>query len=573
MANKSKASDKNINRQLDERLLELAALFEISRSLTSSLNIRAVLGNILRIPMGHFLISRGLVMLRQGNSSDYSVAEVKGMPRNILGKTLRLDSFLAQTVLLEEKQTKGPLAFFSDLSLGLIIPLCASQTCIGLVAYGDKITGIPFTQSEVEFLDSISNIAATAVSNSLNVEEIQKVNRTLDQKLQQLNTIFDINQELNTTLDRGMMVSLLAYAVMGELLVNRCAVYLLEKNSMLLVLNKGGCSLPDEDNSLSGISTPLLLEETQSYSGYREAGLSLFVPLKLQDDIKGILALGPKISGEKFEALDLEFLTILGNQAITSIENTRLFEAALEMQRMEEELNLARNIQKGLLPSILPEWKGYQIAAINLSSREVGGDYYDVIHLEGDHWGIAIADVSGKGAGAAMLMSNLQAGLRALLPGTIGLAEMVHRVNLLIHHNTSIDKFITFFYGELDTRSGIFQYCNAGHNPPFLVSRQGKVKELTEGGLILGMMPESQYETGRITIRAGDRLVFYTDGITEAMDEKYEEFGEERVKNIVSANPQLDAEGLLETISTEVQAHAEGLSQQDDITMIVIRKI
>jgi len=565
-------SHENISKQLDERLLELSSLFEISRSLTASLSIRSVLENILRIPMGHMLISRGLVMLNHGKEDKFILEEIKGLPRNLLGRTLTVNKMISRSMLISEIEHKYEWAvFFKEFQIELIIPLIASQGTVGVIGFGVKIGGLPYSEAEIEFLDSLSNIAATSVSNSLNVEEIQTINRNLDRKVQQLNTIFDISRELNMTLDTGKISRLLTFAVMGELLVNKCTVYVRHEKEMRVLVTKGGSDVPQNSHQLCGITEPVILKDGSQFSNFKDAGLAVLVPMQVQDILRGVLAVGPKISNLDFSEDDLEFLKTLGNQAMTSIENARLFQETLEKQVMEEELNLARTLQKGLLPDKLPDLTGYELAAINISSRQVGGDLYDVIPVSDDVWGIAIADVSGKGAGAALLMANLQASLRALAGSSLELSAMVGRINNLIFQNTPLDKFITFFYGELNIKTGQFKYCNAGHNPPYLVKSNGNIEELMAGGLILGMMQDVSFETGQVTISSGDRIVMFTDGITEAMDEDDEEFGEEKVCELIVKDPDFTAQELLDTIVRAVKDFSGSASQSDDITMVVLK--
>ncbi len=560
------------SRQLDEQLLELSALFEISRSLTSTLSIRSILENILRITMGHMLITRGVVLLEKGSTGEFVLEELKGLSRNLLGKTLHIDDPPTRSLFVKEITGDSDwIVFFKEFGIELLLPLISSRGTIGIVGVGEKIGGKAFEEREVEFLDSLSNIAATSVTNGLMVEEIQQVNRNLDRKIQQLNTIFDIGRELNMTLDQKKIGSLMSFAVMGELLVNKCAIFTKEASGMKSLVAKGVDPLLEGTSELIEIAEPQLLDKTTRFQTYKGLGFAALIPMRLQDETKGILAIGPKISGAEFDADDLEFLTTLGNQAMTSLENARLFEETLEKQRMEEELNLATNIQQGLLPSELPQLKSYEIAAMNIPSRQVGGDYFDVISISEDLYGIAIADVSGKGAGAALLMANLQASLQALALGEVAIGDMVSRINNLIYRNTALDKFITFFYAQLDIQKNIFTYCNAGHNPPYKVGRDGSIEELIQGGIILGMMPDMVFETGHVTLEPGDRIVMFTDGITEAMDVAEEEFGEERVQMTIKDWPDLSAQDLMEKISSEVNQFSDGTPQADDITMVVLK--
>jgi len=558
--------------QLDQRLLELTALFEISQSLTSSLSIRSILENILRIPMGHMLISKGVVLLKKPEEDIFIIEEIRGLSRNLIGKTLDINQPPERSMFLHEIIEKDKWQdFFQEFGITLLLPLISSQGVIGVVGFGDKIGAKRYEEREVEFLNSLSNIAASAVSNGVMVEEIQKVNRDLDRKIQQLNTIFDISRELNTTLDREKIGSLLSFAVMGELLVNRCIVYVKEDHHLEVLVSKGVPSEISAPPELSEISEPFILEDTSRFESLKKIGIAMLVPMRLQDENKGLLAIGSKISGLEFNEADQEFLKTLGNQAMTSLENARLFEETLEKQRLEEELNLARSIQEGLLPSQLPELKGFQIIAQNISSRQVGGDYFDVIPITDHTFAIAIADVSGKGAGAALLMSNLQASLHALVHSELPIVNMMIRINDMIFQNTAMDKFITFFYCVLDIQNGRITYCNAGHNPPYQRDQEGKIHELMKGGIILGMMENMPYEVESCVLKPGERIVFYTDGITEAMNEKEEEFGEERLKNLIFLYPDLSAQEFMEKVNEEIDEFCGNAPQADDITMIVLQ--
>jgi sigma-B regulation protein RsbU (phosphoserine phosphatase) len=560
------------SQELDKRLLELTALFEISRSLTATIHLNTILENILRIPMGHMLISRGMVLLKKGLNNTYSVEEIKGFPRQLLGKCIEVDNPPIHAVSIGEIDDSGPWkAFFLEFEINLILPLSSSRGVIGLIGFGPKLSGEPYEENEVEFLNSLSNIAATTVVNGLMVDEIQTVNRQLDRKIQQLNTIFDINREFNTTLDREKIASLLSFAVMGELLVNKCAVFV-EKGGNMAVLVSKGAELTGGNGDLSRLAEPLFLDDTPKFSDFQAKGIALLVPMRLQDETKGILAVGSKISGGEFQANELEFLTTLGNQAMASLENARLFEEMLEKQRMEEELNLARSIQQTMLPSTLPDYKNVDMAAINISSREVGGDYYDVFSISDTVFGVAIGDVAGKGAGAALLMSNLQASLQALVSTDLSIEEVLCRVNQLIYRNTGLDKFITFFYGELDTVSWDFTYCNAGHNPPMKLNRKGELQELNVGGIVLGMMEQVQFETATVHLDPGDSVLLYTDGITEAMNEKEEEFSESGVLECLREASTKPAAAVIELIISRAKTFSGSEIRSDDMTMVFFRR-
>ncbi|MFQ6112523.1 MAG: PP2C family protein-serine/threonine phosphatase [bacterium] len=186
-------------------------------------------------------------------------------------------------------------------------------------------------------------------------------------------------------------------------------------------------------------------------------------------------------------------------------------------------------------------------------------------------YGFCIADVSGKGAPASLLMSNLQASLHALVHTGLEISEMTGTINNLIYQNTGLDKFITYFYAVLNLQEKTFTYVNAGHNPPYVFHKDGSFQTLEEGGLILGMMPNMAYEKGTVTLKSGDCLVMFTDGVSEAMNANGEEFDEKRIEACVLDNFNLSAEDVLQKIVSSVKHFAEGRPQADDITLLLIK--
>jgi phosphoserine phosphatase RsbU/P len=557
---------------LDQRLLEQAALFEMCHTITSSLSLGSIVENMLRIPMGHFLVSRGIVLLKDAGGSDFRVEGLRGIGLDIFHKTLRLSDPPGRTVLMRSHAGEEEWAvFFRGFGIEIVLPLVTSRGVIGLLGFGERIGGKTFGPREVEFLDSLSGIAATAVANGLLVDEIRSVNQQLDRKVQQLHTIFDIGRELNVTLDLQKIGHILSFAIMGELLVNRCIVLAEDAGRIRTLVSKGGVAPPPADPAWLRLSKPETPADDGFFPEWKRAGIAALIPMRIHDETKGLFALGPKLSGEPFSEADLEFLYTLGHQAMSSLENARLFREALDKQRMEEELRFAQSIQRDLLPKSMPPVTGVDIAAVNVPSREIGGDYYDVLQPSETRVGFAIADVSGKGAGAALLMANLQASLRALAETDPPLNDLVFRINNLIHRNTALDKFITFFYGVLDTARREFVFCNAGHNPPLRVSADGEVTPLEKGGVILGMMANISYETGTVTVERGDRIVFYTDGISEAVNPGNEEYGTDRIIEAMRSKPGVSAAGLLDELMADVEGFRGAAEQNDDMTLMVVR--
>ncbi len=570
-----------VSRKLDEKLMELQSLFEVSQTLNSSLNLKSILDNMLLTPMGKMMITRGIVFLFS-DEEHLKVETLKGLPKDLLGETIVLSPMIAEPSFEEQLVKDGipGIEFFAQHQLVLLLPIRSSDKTLGLIGYGKKISGKNYVKSEIEYLKSLSNIAATSIENGLMVMRLQEVNRRLDKKIQELNTLFDIGKELNSTLDREKIINLLSYAVMGEMLINRCLIFVQDNGKMRLAMSKGQKNSAEltkfEDKnlltSLAEIRQPVHLKRGEKFeppfNHFQQAGYRVIVPMTIQNQTKGILAIGDRITRAEFQDYDLEFLSTLGNEAMICLENARLFEEALEKQRLEEELALAREIQQKLLPRECIKLERYDIDAINVPTFQVGGDYFDCIQLSPEKFCLAIADVSGKGMGASLLMANLQAVLHALIEPNAQLTEVAAKINNLIYRNTNYDKFITFFFGILDIKQNTFAYVNAGHNPPIRLKQDGKVELLEKGGVILGMMPNLPYQQETIPLEEGDWIVMFTDGVTEAVNEADEEFEEKRLIEVIRANKDGSASVMKEKILAAVREFSVGQPQGDDITLL-----
>ena len=297
----------------------------------------------------------------------------------------------------------------------------------------------------------------------------------------------------------------------------------------------------------------------------------LLMPLSHRRNLNGVLCLGNKLTRTTFSAEDATLLNMLSDQIAIAIENIELYGEKLIKQRIEEEISVAREIQQMLLPNSLPTGKQFEISAMNISSKEVGGDYYDFVQFDERRIGIAIGDIAGKGIPGAILMSNLQAAFRASAWQHRDPVQVMEKINNQIVRTTSADKYATFFYGIFDTHKLTFTFTNAGHNFPIIKRETGDHCFLSGGGLIIGVQSDFKYESTTVKLKPGDTIVFYTDGITEALNLDVEEFGEQKLINIVLNFPFRTAEELRDHIYEEMMQFTQGTSQYDDLTLIVLR--
>ncbi|MBI5216414.1 MAG: PP2C family protein-serine/threonine phosphatase [Ignavibacteriae bacterium] len=580
MARLSPSSSQGDRQQTDR--FDLSALFEFSNIVNASLDLNFILGHFLLTIMGKILSTRGIILLKK-EEEKFAVKTTKGIHTELLNTEIVCKKIPQRIVYVQrEDARKYPwLKLFREQGISVLIPLLVRERIFGIAGFSPLQKIKKLGQKEETYIKSLANIAATAIEKSLIIEEVKQVNRRLDGKVQELNTLFEMSKEFNAALDAERLLKLLSFSLLGQVGTSRYFVCLKKERAMQVVLSRLQKELsPLCLEAISTIQQPTLIESLTKKpykvfcSMLKDAGVQVLVPLKIQNEVKGILGVGERMRGGEYTQTDLEFLSSLGNLAMISLENARLFRDAIEKQKMEDELLIAREIQKGLLPSVLPAIPHYDIAATNISSKQVGGDYYDVIRLSETKVLVAIGDVSGKGTPASLLMANLQAAIHALVPLGLTLPELSARVNDLIFENTTSDKFITFFLAIIDSETKSLMYVNAGHNPPYILHKDGTLERLDKGGIIFGVMKTMMpYEQGTAQLNEGEALILFTDGVSEAMSKEGEELGEPKLEEVIKANATEPAEKILNEIVAAVQQHSTGTTQYDDITMVVVRGI
>ncbi|MGH9902411.1 MAG: PP2C family protein-serine/threonine phosphatase, partial [Pyrinomonadaceae bacterium] len=304
-------------------------------------------------------------------------------------------------------------------------------------------------------------------------------------------------------------------------------------------------------------------------------------PLRAGETTCGMVVLGPRPGNLPYTEADLEFGAGLVAQAVVAFENSWYVRETLERKVIEQELALAANIQEGLFPERMPVIEGYDVAARTRPARQCGGDYYDALAIdnavgqagaEKRPYLFCVADVSGKGLPASLLMSNMQATLRALLGRTPSLVELAAHTNELLYATSPSNKFVTAILIEIDPAEGTGRFVNAGHNDCILMRGGGEVELLKSTGLPLGMLSGMPYEEKSFQMRPGDLLALYSDGVPEAYDEAENEWGEERLTDCLRAACDREANGVVARVFEEIDLFAGQAPQHDDITLLVLKR-
>jgi len=298
----------------------------------------------------------------------------------------------------------------------------------------------------------------------------------------------------------------------------------------------------------------------------------LAVPLQTDDRVIGLIYLDSPHFIKEFTKEDLSLLTVMANVAAIRIEHTRLAEVEQAEKIHAKQLEQAAEIQRGLLPVQAPHVSGVDLAGYNAACHTVGGDYYDFLPYPDGRVGVLVGDVAGKGMPAALLMSSLQARVQVLFDDPTNLAALVTRLNRIISSNCPSNRFITFFIGILEPKTGELTYVNAGHNPPIVAHADGSVEKLEGTGLILGILPMATYQQGVCRMDPGDALLLFSDGVTEPTSPNAdEEFGEDRLAQVLAGLRDQDAQSIIAAINQKVDDFTGGAPPADDITLVVAK--
>jgi phosphoserine phosphatase RsbU/P len=555
-----------------KRMSELISLLDLTTRLSSGLASEESLNAALLIVMSEMQAARGALFLRSDDGTFAIRASCGLLPA--------APSTLGFEAPSDDLTALGPR---DEARHGLVL-LCTirrRERPIAVLGLGPRAEGGTYGAEEHAFLRSVAACAASSIENGLIYDELRRVKQELSVKVYQLHNLFDISRELAGSFEEEAIQSLITTTVMGHFVVSRCALFLLGPRGLTLAYERGllraveNAPIPPEEartalHDLLGPKNVAELPNGPLRRRLEEARLTLAVPLTAGERVEGVLAIGERASRTPFSAEDRDFAQTLARQAFAALESARLHRLRVEKQRQDRELQLAREIQRSLFPPQPPEIPGFEVAAESRSCYEVGGDCYDWINLGSGRLALVIADVSGKGTPASLLMASVHASMQALA-GTAAPAQVMERLNRFLFARTQANRYVTLFYAEFDAASRRLAYVNAGHVPPYQVARDGTVSRLLMGGLALGILDEVSYESGQVTLEPGDVVAMVTDGVTEANSPDEREFGDERVcealRTLSGGNASTILEGLLATVNQ--WAGAVGCS--DDLTALILK--
>lgn len=562
-------------------LFELKTVLDTTRMLLESRSKDFILQNLLLITMGKLLVPKAGIFMFDNKSGLYTLTKKKGSFTMEEGDTVDLSlkkSHLNKSqVEYQECKDKVP-NLISNMDGCLFFNLRTVNRHIGYLFISKKAIDKPFIKSELEFVESLSIISSAAIANSEMFDELKATNQNLDHRIHELNTLFDLSKEFNLLVDREKISRIFKFALLGQLFVR--SFFLLYKNDdSLEVLASSNLSNPILEETAADIFElaenviEIDSDLANSHPLLKKNDIAALIEISIQNQKVAVIGVGKRVNNKPFTEADYNFLKSLSNLAVISIQKTYFLEERIEKERLEEELSIAKAIQDGLLPNPIPKVDGLDLSAVTISSSQVGGDYFDIAQTPDSNFVFAIADVTGKGFPAALLMANLQSMLHVLLPVEITLAKATERINDLIFKNTPSDKFITFFWGKFLKEQKVFRYVNAGHNPPlYLPNNSSQFQELDKGGLLLGALQTmAPYNETDVPLQKGDIIVLYTDGVNEAQSlDGNEEFGEVRLEKCILKYRDHSARYIQDQIIREVNEFTDG-HQFDDLTLLTFK--
>jgi phosphoserine phosphatase RsbU/P len=524
---------------MDTRLdvSRLESLLESAKMLNSSLELDDLLRHLLRTAMGRLLVTRAALALESHGRFYLEIA--RGLPALQKGQPIDIDVAHAA----------GLQYFF---------PIGDPAHPVGAFAFNKPAQTLD--AAEQEFLEALLGLAATGIANARAHKEVLRTN-------QELRALLDLGRGLAATTDPDEVAQMLTLTLAGRWAVRKQGVFTWKPGQPAIERVKG----------LDNLTLDAVRRHVEEGAPLDVPAGSIVFPILSGDKPMGAVVCGPRHGNREYSEADREFGGGLVSAASVALDNAWHFRETLIKQQMEKELSLAAGIQKDLFPKQLPALYGCELAARNRQARQVGGDYYDAIPFgaasESQPHLLCVADISGKGLSAALLMSTIQATLRALLTGREPLATVAARTNDLLYASTPSSKYATAFFCLYHTSSGSTEYVNCGHNDGIILRAGGAVDLLPTTGMPVGLFPKRSFESASTNIGPGDMLFLYSDGVTEACtDVEENQYGLDRLVDCLQGCAADPAPAILDRVFDSIDEFAAGAPQHDDITMLVLKR-
>jgi sigma-B regulation protein RsbU (phosphoserine phosphatase) len=538
----------------------LEALLESAQLLHASLDLDDLLKHLLRTVMGRLVVGKGLIAVERDGVP--RLALVRGFPKLKAGE------------LFDANDAR-------DAGVTLILPIGDDAQPVGYLGIGRPAKG-DVEDEEIEFLHALLGIAASGIENARAHAETQQLNQDLDQKVQELRALLDLVRGLTSAIEPEEIAQLLALTLAGRWAVRKYAVAAWKEGHGIITRQKGFTltSVDEYKDFVDSMPESLRIDELPDgdlKNSLLAQQAQIFFPIRSNDlATGGFVVLGARPGKLTYTEADYEFGAGLVAQAAVAFDNSWFIKETIQRKKLEQELELAANIQTTLFPAAMPKLQGFELAAKNRPARQCGGDYYDALPVAAnkptDLHLICVADVSGKGLPASLLMSNIQATLRALLGRVPSLTELAAHTNELLYATTPSNKYVTGVMLQVDPVSGHCIYVSAGHTDCLLLRANGEAEWIRATGTPLGLIPMMQYEEQSFDVHCGDIIALFSDGVTEAQDINEEEYGEQRVADFMRGIAHESAAVIVENIFTEIDRFAGAAPQYDDITLFVLKR-
>ncbi len=579
-----------------QRIAELITLNMLAQTLNQALDLREALDTSLAHVVELMNLHTGWIFLHDENQ-EFSLAARHDLPPAIsypgkvwLGdcacQDLCREGRLDKPVnMVRCSRLKGAVGDKRGLAQHASVPIYGGEELLGILNVATTEWG-SFSASQLQLLSAIGSMLGTAIVRARLHEQV-KVRRMREQA-----ALIKLSQELLVSDALEPALQRLVRVAARLLEVDACAFVEADEEGGRAILRAAcGWTLPDDSPWPITLDPemPHLWYLPEMSSNLPEDTMQKLPRLLRKQSFLGHLGVEVNLGGvplgtlmvnthsaRRFEAEEAQLLGMLATQLAQTLERERLQQEALERRSLERELELASEIQYSFLPRSCPAIPGYDIAAYYSPARHIGGDFYDFIQITRpvSRLGIVIADVTDKGVPAALFMALSRTLLRATAFDELQPAAVLEKTNRFILQDSHSGLFVTCFYTVINTRTGELVYANGGHNYPlFYRHKTGEVESLRAQGIVLGIVPKPQFEQRSRTIASGDVVLFYTDGVTEAMNPQREMFGHERLETVLRQNHQHSSYDIIQAVRDQVEAFAVEGGQSDDITMVVIKRL